>query len=330
MYKILKDINEQINFTSVSINEIDETDRSFVFSYPERFEDPGIVDTVGVFEPMLFFKLENKFILIDGIKRYNAARIFNRKFINSMFITGGWWKDSDVFFYGILKNSLVRNLNIIEKANIIRKIYFENTFTKYRKKNSFLKLIEIENNSKLLKQYNELCCLNDGIKLFIVKRSLPLSTACIFTKFTKEEQKIISSLFLQLFPSVNKTRQFLEILFDLKMKNSIDVKKLFEKICIEEIINNEKTTNDQKTAQFEHLITLERHPEWSKSKKILVKKIGSLTKDTGINIKYDNFLESGTIKIDFDVKNMKDFNAKRNKLNSLPDNPSFSDIFKII
>ena len=328
MDKILNDINSQVNFTSVFFNEIDENNKTFVFSFPERFTNPGGVDKRGIFEPVMFLKEGDRFIIIDGIKRYYAAKLYDKKFINGMFIIKTWWNNSDAFYYNIHKNKLVRDLNIIEKANIIRKVFYSDTFLEFRDKNSFLNLIEIENNETILKKYNDLCDLFDGLKIFIIKRDLPLSAAHKFTLFSPVDQKILSKLFNDYSLSTGRSKKYIEIFFDLLKKYDINLRDLFEKMNVSDIFSNEKMTDEQKLVKFEKKLINEKYPLWSESKKKVESAVKGITKNTDIHIGYDEFLESGKVCIEFDAEDLDDFRKKCKQLDKISSNPSLPDIFK--
>ena len=330
MYKILKDINEQMNFTSVLMNEVNESDRSFIFSFPERFADNEIVKKVGILEPVIFYREAENFIIVDGIKRYNAAKESGMEFISGMFLIKGWWKKSDIFLYNVLKNTLSRNLNIVEKAEIVNKIFFEKIFGEFKGKDDILKLINIEKNDKILNMYKDICSLIDSLKSFIVQKSLPVSTSHILTRFPTEEQEIISKIFIDYSISVNKAKKFLDLFYDLKNKSGLNLNELLEQVHSEEILSDKKMTNEQKIEKFEVALTEERYPKWAESRKNLDKNINDLTKKSNIHISYDPYLESGKVKIDFDAKNLKELKNKSEQLNNLTENPAFSKIFEII
>jgi len=327
MYKILKDINTQINCTSVFTDEIDDNDKTFLFSFPEYFEDNSVIEKIGVLEPILFFFNDESFSIIDGIKRYNALKLSKKEFTCGLFIIKGWWKKSDLFFYNILKNKMYRKINLIEKANIVRKIYFDSPFSSFRKKSEFLRLIDLEHNRKILKSFNELCEIYDGAKHFIVKRDLPLSSAHLFTTFEGKEQKLISDLLSEYNFSKNKARILLETVHDLKKRLDIGIEDIFKKAKYEEITKDSKLTRDQKIEKLESELSSLRHPRRRMAQKKMDRKIKSLQKDKEINISYDPNFETGKININFEVKNPDDFRNKFIQLENLLNSSSFFDLF---
>ncbi len=292
---------ENFSVEQISLDKIDLEDRTYVFSYPKR--EKFLKDSIKKFgllnPPTLFLSSEkNKYIIIDGEGRILAYRSLGLKSIPSCIITG--YTSKELLLIS-LESNLFRSLNLIEKAEFIKralKIFSMEEVLGILPKLGFAKnYIWIE----FLQNINK---LEDEFKNLLILEKLNPKITQILAKLTKFEREEFLELLKKLNLSFSEQKDILEKLLDLKKRNNLNnlLSEELKKILEEKDFNKRKKEFLNKLKEFYYV------HYFSKLRKIspVVEKF----KAKNINLDFVPYFEKKEINIQFKGKNMEEISKK--------------------
>ncbi|MFN3567618.1 MAG: ParB/RepB/Spo0J family partition protein [Caldimicrobium sp.] len=284
----------------VKIEEIDFSERSYLFSYPERsslliesIKEYGLIDL-----PLLILG-EKGYIIVSGEGRVNALKKLSYISFQALILPSTLSKAELLLI--ALEANLWRGLNLVEKAFFIEKaeLFFpKETLINILPKLGFSPHIKwyyfLKNLLKLEKPYYDL----------LVKNELNPKMIELLSDLSGYEREEFLEIFHKIKPTFNEQREILETLLDLKRRENLsslltpELKKILE----------EKEINLRKKNFFEAIEKI-RFPNYYRKKEQIVKiKQNFLEKD--IRVDFSPYLEKKEITFYINSKNFDDLKKK--------------------
>lgn len=211
--------------------------------FPYSFSFPDISESLkesikrnGIITPL--YIEEDTHTIICGKRRYLISVELGIETVPVIFIPPG--KDNLCRFLENVEVTLTeRELNIVEKSNIVAKLITHFGVTKKEVKDKYLQLLKLHP----LDKYIELCTwitgLSPQIQLYIIHRRIMLDTLEIAFNLGKDGEKILQFLARTAFGN-NKCKEFLNLFRDLSKKQKISFQELLQEEEIRAMINDSK------------------------------------------------------------------------------------------
>ncbi len=308
----------------LALDEIDLKDQRFRISLFFSIKNLlSSVKKVGLIYPPLLTIREGRIVLVSGWKRVEACRLLGISSIPGYFISDN--DDLKVFHLAFFENLATRDFNVLEKAEILKKLI---SFGEKEKRiiSEYLPLLGLPPTSTYLNLYLAFSEFEIEEKELIHQNEIPFSSLEILAKLKREERELIFPLLLPL--GKNKQKELLECALDLAGKKGISIKSIFHQQEIREILESRNISALEKSQKIRLLLRREKYPllsSWSESLKLILKKT-RWPKD--IILRPSPFFEEEKMSIFFDFKNEQEFVEKVSKLVELTSKKEFKGIWR--
>jgi hypothetical protein len=283
-------------------------DRRFSVTFP--LDDDVLrssIEKVGIIQPILLFNT-TPYIIITGFKRLAAAQ---RLGLNEVPCIPVDMTEQKAFLLAIHDN-IHRGLNLVEKAHAVeRMLHLGFTSAEI---NEMMVALGFQPHEKVMKTLIALANAEGTLKHFMVSRNLPMKIADSFMRFEAHERSSIVNLLSSVHVTESTTREILEILNLLKVKQgnlslgSLHPESVHELIKqLKEVAYPILTSLQEKLRSIRHTSAL----------------------PPNIDIKVDPFFEKEYIDIGIRAKNKDDVCQALEKLQSLVDDGTLGSIFDL-
>jgi hypothetical protein len=196
----------------VSIDHININDKRFCITYP--LDDNVLhssIKAVGIIQPILLLEA-SPFLVIAGFKRIAIARQLGLYEIPCITVDIGEHK---ALLFAIHDN-VRRGLNLVEKAHAIeRMLHFGFTSSEMY---ATLVTLGLQPHEKVMKTLVALASAEDSLKSFVVLHSFPMKIVDYLMRFEAGERSSIIGILSQIHCTESSTREILEILSLLKVR----------------------------------------------------------------------------------------------------------------
>ncbi|MFN3504690.1 MAG: hypothetical protein ACK4Y7_00575 [Caldimicrobium sp.] len=292
----------QKTLKEVSIGEIDEKDRSFLFSYPER--STFLLDSIkeyGLMDLPLLFPGERGYVIVSGEGRINALRKLSYDSFQALILPPTL--NGEELLLIALESNLWRGLNLVEKALFIEKA--ELLFTEER----IIHLLPKLGFSPHLKWYQflkKILKLRTSYWDLIVKNELNPKIVENLCELSPYEQEEFLEIFYEIHPTFNEQREILETLMNLKQRENLPslLTSELKKFLAEEDVNLRRQW-------FFSALEKIRFPSYYRKKEKIVK-IKQIFLERGIKIEFSPYLEKKEITISISFKSLYDLKQNLN------------------
>ncbi len=295
-----------LNIYKLPLDKIDTQDRSFLFSYPKRDSIlKKSIETLGLLTPPIVYPEKDRYIIIDGEGRILACKSLGFNLVSCYILKD---KTPQELLIISLKLNLFRGLNLVEKAEFIKKAL---KLISLKDLIEILPLLEFPKSYIWIEFLQNISNLEDEFKNLLITGRLNPKITQKLSKLRKEERMEFLEVLEGLRLSFSEQKDVLEKLLDLKKRK--DLKNLLLQ-KLKDILK-EKDFNKRKRLFFQELNSEYFENYFLKLNKILP--ILERFKANGLVIGISPYFEKKEINIGFRVKG---FGELREKLTFLDEN----------
>lgn len=233
--------------------------------------------------------------------------------------------DLKVLLFRIYEDLASRELNFLEKAEIISKL---KSFGMRREEiiEKYLPLLSINPSSYDFNIYFSLSNLDKSVKEAILDENISFQSARVLTLFSKSDQKRLLPFLIPL--SFNYQKELLGDIYEILKRDNISLKNLSTKQNIKKIIESEKFSALEKAKKIREIIKEMRYPllsSWEVAYKDWIRK---LKLPSSIKIIHDKFFEEEGLNLNIKFKNPKDLENSLKKMLEICKKEDFRNYFK--
>ncbi|BAU23067.1 hypothetical protein THC_0675 [Caldimicrobium thiodismutans] len=280
----------------IQIAEIDLTDKSFLFSYPER--TPLLIEsikTIGVIEPPLLYPGNKGYQIICGEGRIKALKALGvEKFLACVINEE---KQPWELLYISLESNLFRGLNLVEKALFLERA--EKIFPKEKIIEEILPKLDFTKHLSWYFFLKKVLALGPPYRELLIKERLNPKTIEIITDLNQNEKEEYYQLLISLHLTHSEQMETLEVLRDLQKREQ-------RQGLLPEQIKNLLTIEDpnQRKKAFKETLQAIKYPNFL-VKRTLMEDIKRDLQKKGLQIEFSPYLENKRININFDLKDIE-------------------------
>jgi len=317
-------VNETFKYIpNFNLSEIDKNiDFCNVFNFKELNINKYKVDTF--IYPLLIAKSNDKYILVDGWKRYDAFIKNDIKNANALLYENPHVK-IDLFKYKIKlqldKITLSSNFTIVEIANIIATLKNYFNMSDKNLQEIYLDIFSENISIYLINQYYKINSLDKIFLDFLYEHKVNLKLAYDLSSLDDELLSICSLLIKKTNLTHSKLRNLITYLKIIKINNNIIYKSLMDNNDIKNIIDDEDTNPNQKWDLIENYFKNICYPEYISINNRFISVVNNLQ----INKKNIDFIapkhfEGEFLNINLKIKNYNDFKDIIDNISKLNEN----------
>ena len=287
------------------ITALNEYDINYPF-YSAALEKS--IQKQGIILPLLAYKEEEKYILIDGFQRYRIAQKIHLKSLPLQIIDRPENPEDAVRLrYELLKSS-TEELNVLQKARILNLV--NKHIAASEKQNKWIQLLKLPKDNNILKIIN----WPEHAQQYLIKYSVSYNQIKPFLNFSQKDIEALFNFATELSMRPVEFLKISELLNECALNEGISIKEILKEDSVKQILSDNEINRNQKTAKLKDIIYLRRFPVISKYRQ----KMDELNKQFKTNrfmIYYDKTFERSGLQLNMAIKNAEDIEKLLNALN---------------
>jgi ParB-like chromosome segregation protein Spo0J len=205
--------NIQMSVETISIEELDRTDRRFAVSYPGEADERLIasINAVGIIQPLVVLG-KDLLVVVCGFKRLAAALSLAMRKVPVIFFAGS---EREALLAAIHDN-LERGYNMVEKALCLSKM--EKAGWTIQESLKIIPLLSLEPHEKVLRSMVRLGSTTEVVKDFVLRRKLSLKSINLLLSFEEPDRSALAGLLSNLHTTESFVREILELFLLMKAR----------------------------------------------------------------------------------------------------------------
>ena len=234
-------------------------------------------------------------------------------------------EDLDAFKIPVYESLAHREYNVLEKAEILRKLklFGEDDECILR---HFLPLLQIPPTEMYLSLYLSVSRFDPELKRIIQQKNIPFSILQLLVRFKRKERMTLLPFLIPL--GHNKQKELLTNLFEISRRDKVPVTEILDSDKLKTVFSNEKLSPLQKAEEVRRFLREKRNPSlavWAKAFEAVLKE---LNLSEGTVITPPPFFEGEDFSLNFSFKNREEFVQKLLRLKELSTKKWFAEMSK--
>jgi ParB family chromosome partitioning protein len=290
-----------LKYTTLSIENVDLQDRTYLFSYPKRGELlKNSIKSVGLLQPPILFLEKNylKLKIICGEGRIIACKDLGIYEIPAFI--GENYSSKELFLLS-LESNLFRTLNIVEKAEVVGKAL---NFFSIEEVINLLSKLNLNPSYYWIEYLSAIYSLDEPFKALIVEEKLNPKVAAGLVDLSSKEREDFLEILKKLNLTFSEQKEVLEKLLDYKKRK--DLPSLLPEKLKETL--KEEDFNKRKTEFFK--ILKELYYSFYFHKWIKISPLVEKFRKKNIYLNFPPYFEKKEMEIQFKNVSFEDFQEK--------------------
>jgi len=313
-----------MRYETLPLAKINLKDERFRTSYhPDLDRLILSVKKVGLLSPPLVCQGDKGFTLVSGWKRVLACREIGLSSINVLMTKEK--DDLNLFLAAFHENLATREITLVEKAEIMRKLLGFGVGKKTLLR-SYLSLLALPVTAAHLEALLGLSKAEAAVKDFVREKDLPLPIVQSLLRFTGVEQRLLLPLLRPL--GQNKQREILEDLREIGRRDDVSLQEILNDKEIRQALDSPKLSPIQKAEKIRLSLKRMRYPRLSSCEEAFDFALRKIRWPKEIAIRPSPYFEDEDISVSFRFKNEKEFKACAKKLQEMAEKEDFSRLFR--
>jgi len=245
----------------IPLGEIDLEDTTFFITFMPDVE-PLLTSLklVGLLEPLILRERgDGRCQIVCGYKRAQALLLLGVPEAQAFVYHQGELDDLRALLLTVGHN-LTHPLNLVEKAQILEKL-FSFGVAEREVIDRYLPLVGLQPNVRILKQVIGLVGLERGLREYLARENLSLSTSILFSSLDQEGQEAILPLLEALRPGENRVKEIITFLREISLRDGVSVSFLLASEEIGKIFDDQETPRPQRIEQLRRIFKEMRFPQ---------------------------------------------------------------------
>ncbi len=185
------------------------------------------IERVGIVSPLRVRRgPEEKYEIISGFRRYTCAKELGILKIPVIIEEGS---DLQLFGHVIEENLFSRQLNLIEKGMVLRKLHIDFNLPEAQII-KMMPILDLAPSKKIFSTYDKLLASPPELKSYLVTHQYPLHIAEDFLRFDERDQKIWVSYLNEIRFSLSNLKDCLIGSHEITLRDRISLKELLSKV----------------------------------------------------------------------------------------------------
>jgi ParB family chromosome partitioning protein len=311
----------------IPLDEIDLSDDTFSINYlPDLQRLRSSIEAVGLIQPVLLRKKLNRYQIICGFRRISVWKELGGSEIESRVFEKKEIDEFRLFSISLRENQTTRGFNTVEKAialdKLIRRFQMDPTLAI----KTFLPLLSLEPNEKILTTYLSLARMEDEIKTYVLKEEVSRSNIRRLSISTPEDRMAILSLISPLKLGENRLREILTLLEEISRRNQWTVREIVHRSEILAILSWQELTPSQKAEHIKKVLMALRYPKMHQLEETFEKRKKGLNLPSSVWLSHQPFFEGRGLKVEFQFETMEQYRAILKSLLGLADKKEFEEM----
>lgn len=315
----------------VPLQQIDLSDDTFSINYlPDLQKLRSSIGEIGLIQPVLLKKKLDGYQIICGFRRISVMKELEKTEIESRVFEEKEMDEFQLFSLSLHENLTTRGFNTVEKAIALNKLIHLFQIDPVAVTKTFLPLLSLEPNEKILNTYLSLAQMEDEIKTYVLKEEVSRSNIRRLSTLTPDDRMAVLSLISPLKLGENRLREILTLLEEISRRIQCKEKDIIQRSEIQAILSQKELTPSQMTERIKKVLTDLRYPKLNQMEKAFEKNRKDLNLPSNISLHHPPFFEGKGLKIELQFETTEEYRIILESLSSLPDKKEFEEIIQSV
>lgn len=313
----------------IALQQIDVGDETFSVNFEADLGRlRSSIQELRLIQPVLLRKKQDEYQIICGFRRISVSLELGIPEIEARVFEDKGTDDLRLFSISLHENLTTRGFNTVEKAIALEKLIHRFQIDPILVVKTFLPLLSLEPNEKILNTYLSLAQMEDELKRYILKEEVSRFNIRIFSAFTREDRMAILSLISPLKLSENRLREILTLLEEISRRNQCRARDIVRQPEIQAILCQGELTPSQKTERVKKVLMTLRYPKMHQLEEAFEKKKKNLNLPSNISLHHQPFFEGKGLKVEFQFETMEEYRTILSHLSNFADKEEFQEILQ--
>jgi ParB/RepB/Spo0J family partition protein len=320
-----------MDIKQIPVQQIDVSDKTFSVNYlPDLQKLRSSIGEIGLIQPVLLKKKSGGYQIICGFRRISVMKELEKAEIESRVFEEKEMDEFQLFSLSLHENLTTRGFNTVEKAIALNKLIHLFRIDPAEVTKTFLPLLSLEPNEKILNTFLSLAQMEDEIKTYVLKEEVSRSNIRRLSTLTSDNRMAVLSLLSSLKLGENRLKEALTLLEEISRRNQCKEKDIVERSEIQTVLSQKELTPSQKTERVKKVLTDLRYPKLNQLEKAFEKNRKDLKLPSNISLHHVPFFEGKRLKIEFQFETTDEYQAILKSLSSLSDKKEFEEIIQSV
>jgi len=313
-----------MTFEKLALDRIDFRDERFRISLAMKREKlERSIRMIGVVQPVTVVARGGTPVLVSGWKRAGVCRAIGLSPLPALILDE--LDDLRCFQRAIHENWTARDLSLVEKSHIVRKLA-DFGLDKPAIVREYLPLLGIPAQSAAFEKLLAVSRAAPGIKTMIEVKDMDFAAADLLTDFSPEEQEGLIPWLVPL--GRNKQKEFLDDLWDVSRRESRAAGDILGSPEFLRLIASEALSPLQKAEAARVLLRDKKNPRLSSARKSFEAAARALGLPKAVRLEPPASFEDENLRISFDAATPEAFEKTAAALGKISARAEFKDLFK--
>jgi ParB family chromosome partitioning protein len=313
----------------IPLDRIDSLDETFSVNFMPDFKTlRSSIEEIGLIQPVLLREKKDGYQIVCGFRRISIFRELGNPEIESSVLRENEKDDFNLFSLALHENMTTRGLNTVEKAIALDKLVYLFQIDPARVVKTFLPLLFLETNEKILNTYFALARMEPEVKRYVLKEEVSRSNIRMLSAFTSEDRRAILSLISPLKLGENRLREVLTLLEEISRRDLVRVNEIIHRPEIEASLSQKDLTPSQRTERVKRGLMDLRYPIMRHREERFEEKRRDLNLPFGVSIHHSPFFERRGLRIEFQFETLDQYRSILSSLSLLVDKEEFKELIQ--
>ena len=313
----------------IPLQQIDLSDETFSVNFmPDLQRLRASIDEVGVIQPALLRKGQDRYQIVSGFRRISILRELGRPDILARIIDEKELGDLQLFSSSLHENLTTRGFNAVEKAIALEKLIQQFQVAPGVVVKKYLPLFNLESDEKILKTYLSLARMEEEIKGYVLREEVSRTNIRKLATYSSEDRLALFALFSPLKLGENRLREMLTLLDEISKRDRLTVREIVTRPEIQAILSHRELTPSQRTERLKKILMDLRYPRMHALEETFERKKRELNLPSRVSLSHSPFFEGKGLKIEFQFETVEGYQLIISSLSALARKKEFQEILE--
>jgi ParB/RepB/Spo0J family partition protein len=284
------------------------------------------IDEVGVIQPALLRKRQDRYQIVSGFRRISILRDLGRPDILARIIDEKELGNLQLFSSSLHENLTTRGFNAVEKGIALEKLIQQFQVDPGVVVKNYLPLFNLESDEKILKTYLALARMEEEIKGYVLREEVSRTNIRKLATYSSEDRLVLFALFSLLKLGENRLKEMLTLLDEISKRDRLPVREIVDRAEIQAILSHKELTASQRTERVKKILMDLRYPRMHTLEETFERKRRDLNLPSGVSLFHSPFFEGKGLKIEFQFETLEGYRTVLSSLSQLADKKEFQEM----
>jgi ParB family transcriptional regulator, chromosome partitioning protein len=253
---------EMKRIEKVPLREIDLSDETCSINFmPDIQRLRSSLLNVGLIQPLLLRRCRTGCQIVCGFRRLSLLREIGESAVDSIVFSEEEMEPREAFDFCLHENTTTRGFNTVEIGMALdRLVHLFGTDPAVVIK-TYLPLLSLETNEKILNTYLSLARMEDEIKEYVVREQVSRTNIRILAKFAPGDRVATAAVLRRVKLGENRLRELLTLLEEISRRDRRTVKEIIDGSQIGAVLGQEELTPLQRAERLKKVLIDIRYPK---------------------------------------------------------------------